>query len=352
MTYQEQLEDIRINYDRWVELAYDYTDNPEHQEYSKLATFILDNLTLFEAEYNLPHITFFFHIEDTVNGYAGSSYGQALLVLKRGIIEKMFPLFRRRNPIFRSDNYIPFRPVIAHIKLPLGYFMFQITCLFAYYHERTHIIHVAESLYDPKEEDNTEHLLLELYEPNIQQKDYEEIGHLMELDADLQGAQFCIRHILNAWNAELEIDGLERMIAMGAAAIMVYWLELCNGNYDIYFKNGDHPHSLVRLLYITDDMVNFAQVQAQRPLDVSRIIGMALHIADDILNEPLADGEQRPQVAAPEQVVEAEEVSLRPVQQIERALAEHKNEIELFINELIERGAGYPQLLMSRNRAI
>ena len=135
--------------------------------------------------------------------------------------------------------------------------MYQFITLFTYYHELAHL-HQFKHGDDLGMPSCFEKYCL------IEGKEFDQVAHAMEIDADLFAAGQVTLHILQYWERFAEekktIENLEALISMVSASIFLFFNELASGWQNMYFLDSDHPHPLIRTSYITDAIANISAI--------------------------------------------------------------------------------------------
>jgi hypothetical protein len=168
--------------------------------------------------------------------------------------------------------------------------MYQFITLFTYYHELAHL-HQLKHEDDLRKPSRFEKYFL------IEGKQFDQIAHAMEIDADLIAANQIARHILQYWEGfaleKRTIENLEAFISMVSASIFLFFFELAGGWQNLYYLDFDHPHSLIRTGYITDAIANIAALTQKEDFlkpDSAKCVSGGLVIAQQLLNDGMSDG--------------------------------------------------------------
>jgi|GEM_PF-6115608 len=328
MTYQfqvDQLKELRPNIG-WR--AYEYQGTERFQEFEEFSRFCITNLEEFAKVNNLPPIFFCYDTDNTIDGKAGNSYGVPYIFLNRGIIDVISQFFMHHEAAFVDPEFNEFRAMREQLNLALGFIMFQQTSLFAFYHERAHILQMKREILKWKYFNQETKNLTERYAVNLQESIYCEKEHAMEFDADINAAQLCSMHVFQFPGTNGNEQHSRLLASLSVAGILTYWLYLCNGNYDLYFKRGNHPHPLIRAFYITDTMLRQLSLMSGANFDPAATLNSALRIVDALY----------------------EHQENHPIQAFFHALEDSGDEIEAFVNELIASCDNYPHLLRNQDK--
>jgi hypothetical protein len=203
--------------------------------------------------------------------------------------------------------------------------MFEATTLFAFYHERAHIRQLKSEIL----KENAQQYLTERYAENIHDRPYDRKAHAMEFDADIDAASLCAEHLwqyVEQLPEDLRGQVIGLLLGIGVAGILVYWLRLCNGQNELYYERGDHPHALIRSYYVVDAMLKH-RGRSHIPTAQQTVLNLVLEIVF-ALYQNVADN---------------------PIQGFTDALECHGDEIEQFVNNLIAICRDYPELLLNQH---
>lgn len=199
--------------------------------------------------------------------------GYSLILMTAAMQVHFYDHFYRNNNCFDTDQMLRERFETIFDIDPPGYIMYQTSIQFTYYHELAHLI--QRSVFLPTK-------LHEKYEANA--ANYQEYQHLLEFDADCHAANMLTFHILQYVEEHPEMAGhaevIHHIIALYAATIFIYFTFL-DGGGPIYFKAGDHPHPVNRIIYITNMIVETARLNlGQIELDRVGIVREAFDISE------------------------------------------------------------------------
>lgn len=259
-----------------------------HFEYSTLNPifasyfqFCQENLSEKCGKYNIQPARLYFSNEYSVNAGAFSTTDENPYYVVRihmGTIVRLYNLFYDKNNLFEEDKDLDhYNSLMQTLKIPLGLLMFQLATLFTYYHELTHLIQKSPFLE------------LGLTEAQVaEDESYAVEKHILELDADLNAAHSICFHILEYWRKQDDEfqtqQNLEKVLSMGTASVLAYFLLLAPVNQNVYYKKFAHPHVFIRIAYIIDCFISVAEVnlrpEKNEKLDSNRIVKEGFTIAD------------------------------------------------------------------------
>ncbi|MDB5231637.1 MAG: hypothetical protein JWN76_2442 [Chitinophagaceae bacterium] len=182
-----------------------------------------------------------------------------------GTLVKLHSFFTDRASLFDLPILAEFRTLNSKLDTHMALLMYQLSMEFIYYHELAHLIQ-----YSPLDDDClTEHVIEvektdEVYAVSAGKDDpYDLIKHVKEFDADLHGGYFICLHLIQYWKKLDESDrsqaNLELLISLGTGAIFSYFILLLQKYPEMYYDASDHPHPLIRILYIIDMFIQTAE---------------------------------------------------------------------------------------------
>jgi hypothetical protein len=259
------------------EVIFDYEFSPYVDLFDHFFEFCRENLLIHEQQFQISPARFFYENERIeVNACAMTipDTGYSLLMMTAAMQVHFYDHFYRNNNCFDVDQILQERyGAIFNEADPPGYIMYQISIQFTYYHELAHLIQRSNKL--PTK-------LQEKY--GAVGADYQEYQHILEFDADCHAANFMIFHILQYVEGHREMannaETIQHIISLYAATIFIYFTFL-DGGGPIYYRAGDHPHPINRIIYITNLIVEAARLNlGQIELDRIGIIREAFDMSE------------------------------------------------------------------------
>lgn len=254
---------------------FDYEFSPYVDLFDQLFEFCRENLLIHEQQYQIAPARFFYENErNEVNACAMTMPGYSLIMITAALQVHFYDHLYRKNDCFDRDEVLGERyGAIFNEGDPPGYIMYQISTQFTYYHELAHLIQRSALL--PTR-------LNEKYQANG--APYEEYKHILEFDADCHAANLMTFHILQYIERHPGMAGdqgvIQHLIALYAATIFIYFTFL-DGGGPVYYKAGDHPHPVIRIIYITNLIVEAARMNlGQMELDRTGIVHHAFDMSE------------------------------------------------------------------------
>lgn len=197
----------------------------------------------------------------TFNASAKIKQNVAVIVLNRGLIEKLYSIIKTSMDLFLSEN-IAKMTIGKDENSELKSLLFKSCISYIYYHELAHVIQILEI-----EKDST----YNLQEKYIENKSYDIKNHIYEFDADMFGAMFCAFEIVKfvmdknyKINTILLFNSLTAILFTNANIL----IEFSGNEFDeIYLKSNSHPHPFIRIVKISEQILgNISNnVKIQKP---------------------------------------------------------------------------------------
>jgi hypothetical protein len=253
--YQDNIKELRELANIPLADIFNYEDSPIQYLYAKYFQFCQENLSEQCHQFDIKPARFYYRSEFDINARAGKHNGYSIIGMNMGTIHSLYQTFYVQNHTFEKDKHLinSYRELGAKFDVPPGHLMFQLAILFTFYHERAHLIQKSTILSSGLSEKPYE---LEQSEFNIER-------HILEIDADLDAAYYICSHLFEYWRKLPEKDqtgeNLQKILAIGVAGIFSYFLLYFNQPVEIYYDKHTHPHPLIRITYILDRMIQFAQ---------------------------------------------------------------------------------------------
>lgn len=248
--------------------AMDYSQDDPYNVIEPYYQFCQENLSKENGEYDIQPAKIYIRNSMEVNAGATRTPNHSIIAVNFGLLPHLFQFFTNGDSIFEREELSTYKPLDE--AFDLDYLSYQLTTQFTYYHELAHLIQRSPVL----------NLWVdELYARNIREGDgYDLKKHVFEFDADLFGAGQEALHMIQYWK-RLEPPlqtpaNLGLLLSVGVGATFSYFLMLMENYANMYYKASDHPHPMVRILYIVDMFVKTAALNFPEgvALDLSEIL--------------------------------------------------------------------------------
>jgi hypothetical protein len=222
-----------------------------------------------------------------INAFACRHNSLSLIIFHHSLYKAFENRIRQTLPSASEYTSGIFDSISGYIDVKMDFFLFQMMLLFIFYHELAH-------LYQYKRKEGNQHLAFEKYNLTIGNK-FDQEKHAMEIDADIFAANNVAFHIQQYWNNFPEevrnVTTLSTLIIITMVAILLLFYELSQELWhQIYFKEFNHPHELVRTAYIIEAIIatisKNLKVDEVIP-DYKYCIQNSLTIAEDLTNKTM-----------------------------------------------------------------
>lgn len=256
---------------------FEYDYSPLKEIFERYFQFCQTNLSEYSNEHNIQPAKFYYVERNGVNAIAGVKNSYYIIGVYKATITSLYDLFYERNNIFDDDAELKhYSNLNSTLNVPLGFLMFQTASLFTYYHEQGHLIQKSDYLAS---------WLNEQYIDSDERPYFQE-KHVLEFDADLNGAHLICYHLIDYWKKQEQVfqtqENFQKMLSIGAASVFSYFMLLQTNRQDIYYKKYWHPHPVVRISYIIDCFIKVAQINLPDSisLDANQTLTEAFKISD------------------------------------------------------------------------
>lgn len=263
-TYNHLKNLLELEEKAFIYTGYDYIDNDPHGLAEQFFQFCQQNLTEEQKDYQIQPAKFMVVDKATVNAWATKRHEYYVVGIHMGTLTSLHQFFVQRGGIFDTPEMADYVTLEAKLDVSLDILLYQTATQFTFYHELAHLIQYSPL---PNECANAK--------PDIQQSEeayavgagpedpYDLEKHVKEFDADLHGAHFISLHLLSYWKkldeAERTAANLELLLSLGTASVFTYFIFLLQKYPEMYYDASDHPHPLIRILYIIDMFIKTAQ---------------------------------------------------------------------------------------------
>ena len=177
------------------------------------------------------------------------------------------------HPILNQPQY---RKIETLINRNIGILIFEFVTYSIYYHEESHLLQFSKS-----------DIYSELDEYSAKDSKYDLRKHLWEFDADINSIFKVANHIIIAFDKfpleEQTIENLESLISLVFGGVLVtHYMRALEAK--LYFNETTHPHSLIRILYSSQQLFetfNFNNFN----LNEAHIIEESICLAKELLSK-------------------------------------------------------------------
>lgn len=230
----------------------------------------------------------YFTNDSRVNALAG--HGQIYYVIKinMGVLHELYSLFYF-NDILDDPELLEYQEfgnflensLNEQTRVPLSFLMAQNGTLFTYYHELGHLIQFSQK-------GAGKAMQSEQYTDEDKDK-FDPLKHIEEFDADQHGASSLAFHIYDLFQklpepARTE-EIMKKLIIVSLVGTMGYIFFLWKSiNRDMYYDKSTHPHPLIRIAWISANIIDVIQKNIFPNLDQREILDETFKILDIYLD--------------------------------------------------------------------
>jgi hypothetical protein len=234
-------------------------DRQDQDIYLNLFKFCYENLKVNGRKFGIePSFFFFYDKENHVNAGATCNNGNYIIYISSALVQKLNARLNVERTIFENERLSNYLELSKKISVSLENLMFQSSILFTYYHELAHLIQKKEGNFSLNEISEN----LPFFIPE---------KHLLEYDADLNGCQFVLFHIMEYFeeldNQNKNSENLKNLLSLGLSSILITFLLFFNREIDendkyvdeFYLDQKTHPHTIIRISYLIQHFQGVAQ---------------------------------------------------------------------------------------------
>lgn len=323
----QELESMALIY-----TSYDYTENDPYGLAEQYFQFCQQNLTE-ERDYQIQPARFLMINKASVNAWATRRYDFYVVGIHMGTLTNLHMFFTKRKALFDELFFVEFSQLRDILDVEIDILLFQAATQFTFYHEKAHLIQYSSVDSVTLSNDIVE--TDEVYAINSgKDAPYNQVKHIKEYDADLYGAYYICLHLLEYWKNFDTINrtqaNLELLLTIGTGAVFTYFIFLLRKHPEIYYDASDHPHPLIRILYIINMFLQTAEKNMLNGFDVK---------PESILNRTFRLTQALFTFGGGEDIVKL----------FSDVFLKEKEKIEAYINEvLIAECHKYPYLVIER----
>lgn len=230
---------------------FDYSNLDPYKVVENYFQFCQTNLSENSEQFNIHPARIFIRPSMEVNAGARKWNDYYLIRINFGTIPTVFRLFTDHRSIFDEERLKMFIELHKGLDDFLDFLMFQLSTQFTFYHEKAHLIQLSP-IADVWLEESYTGL-------NPEDEPYDQKRHLYEFDADLHASTCVTFHILEYWKRlpeKLKTDNnLGLLASLAISGIFSYFIFLMQKYTTMYYKASTHPHPLIRVSYVMDNMI-------------------------------------------------------------------------------------------------
>lgn len=248
---------------------YDYAADELSIVFDRYFQYCQKALTEHSLEFDIQPSQFYFRNDFAVNAAAAKVQDHYIIRVNMGLIVTLYTKFYEENDLFDQDESKEiYRVLMSSFDVPMGYIMFQLATYLTFYHEQAHLIQKSPLL---------NNFFLSEYNSAPSTSNYSSLKHSLEFDADLHAAH-CLIFVLKEYWQKLpqqyhNADYASELIALALGSAFTNMMHLEERYSNIYYKEGTHPHPIIRITYILDVMIGVAELNFDNiKLDTKKIL--------------------------------------------------------------------------------
>ena len=229
---------------------FDFRDTPQKKHYESIYNFCRENLDIHFNRKNILKSTFLYSNDYNVNAKACKYNNHCVILFNMGLMQECINKYLNNHAL---NEFVQSKEpdLIAKFDNSMSYLAFQINILFTYYHELAHLFQLSRVETDK-----------ELQEQSID-NNFNIINHKLEINADTYASisiatqihQYINTYLIENINQEV----VTTTIAIFGACLFEYILNFTS-HLELYFKEYNHPHPLIRVLNIILNITNHFSV--------------------------------------------------------------------------------------------
>lgn len=241
---------------------YYYSNDNDYHEYESTFKFYQENLES-QTRFNINNCIYYFHNDDSFNASAIKRKNHNLIRINKGLMVNMMNMFMKNPDLLNHTElreYGEFEEIMSN---PHHILMYQNASHYVFYHELGHLIQF-NGLRQKS-----------LQEGLINNGDFDINRHIGEMDADEFAGISMAAHIsqyFEYYQDEKDADRLfNHIVILVVSSIILYILSFPSNRVPLYFKEGTHPHPLIRTLNVASTIISHLK-QMQRKLNLDQEI--------------------------------------------------------------------------------
>lgn len=303
----EKIDPLRGNY-------YDYHGHALGHEFDRFYTFCQSYLDRKDLNFNIRPARMYYNNIDDINAVARTKGEFSLVELFGGCLPALYEFFVSKSHLFQQVPFSVYSADTLRHDIDAGYFLFQFTTMYVFYHEVGHLIQQSAV---PGLSNS-----LAFLEHDCTGSDVG-FNHIRELDADWYSSS-CIALHVKQFSEVVQGDAayLARMTSLALSGIYTYYIYKSHQQQELYYEEHCHPHPSVRLSYLIIFFLDNLAANLPYRLDQRTVLTEAIRISERLLQ------------TSGQNIVET----------YSKAIYENATTIEAYINQIMRNGRRYPFL--------
>lgn len=285
------------------------------------------------SKYNIQPAFFYFKNHNGINACAKRTKERNFIIkIYSGKINELYKIYYLKDSFWVNNLYLQdeFGNIIEKLKQTLPSLMFKYSTLFTFHHELGHLIQFSYG-----------NESVSIQEHSSKTKPFDINRHVYEMDADLHSAHAICNYIgvdfINNLEPEDQTEkNFTLLFSVGMASVLTsFLLHMHMHKSPFYIQEKEHPHSLIRISYIMDEIIHILDFNAGKKIPTKfrinkkEIVQGSIRLSNLIYKNALQSD---------------------IVDNFMDELFEHAFSIQGYINELIEVSKDMPELVYNRFR--
>lgn len=243
MSYDQEIQNSGTIKPENLAAIFDYRDTPLEEVFHNYYLFCRENLEIHSRRENITPNVFAFTSGFSSNAAAVRTADNRFgIFINTGLIKYCLDNFSN-NPDLDDYLFDRFPETVDFLDIPVSSLAFQLATQFTYYHELAHLIQYSKKAQE-----------LTLQERNEDCNDYNELKHILEINADTYAsiaiASHLQQYIANSFKENLTQEHVEKTILIMCSCLLNYITSFYDDLVNVYFKEYCHPHPVIRLFNV------------------------------------------------------------------------------------------------------
>lgn len=226
---------------------FDFSLSPYNKEFLNVFNFYKEALGE-SAHYGVNPAYILYSNDRSVNARALKRDKISLVMINAGLLVWLIENLKEKEEIqsILSNGY---KSISESLDCSINELMYQNALHFTFYHELGHLVQQSNLLNDS------------LYENSESLATFDFQRHQLEMDADSFSAlcmsTHLIQYIKKIFGDNIDSDKVSSVYEVICTGILLYLFSFPSFKDDIYYKEGTHPHPVIRILNILLTMIHY-----------------------------------------------------------------------------------------------
>ena len=227
--------------------VFNYIGDINSEEYDATFQFYQENLER-QSRYNIKNCIYYFDKENSFNAAAIKKKNHNLVKINKGLMVGMMNMFKNNPDLLNHPDLSKYSEIEDVLDVPNHILMYQNASHFVFYHELAHLIQFNDLKQNA------------LQEALINTDNFNFSKHISEMDADEFAGVSMASHISQYFEKYKDEEGagrlLNNLVVLVVSSIILYILSFPSNRAPIYYKQGTHPHPVIRVLSVAFTIIS------------------------------------------------------------------------------------------------